>query len=108
MENFNEKLDELMLFHGLTETDLRKELRICQRALLNYKLSKFFKCKELFNTHSGFCYYFDKKPIPLTFRGFAPDPQQWHFSGFWYKEGALEPRIELLKVYIKAVKNYLK
>lgn len=86
------------------------ELTLYKRALRDYRLSRFLP-KVFFNTNFGFCCYFEYRHrqnnynglssyngLPPILRNIKPKKT---YDGYWFPEGALKPRIELLKEAIK-------
>lgn len=81
-----------------------KEINRYRLALIQYQLSRFL---PIFGCQNGFCYHFrvygennrfqDKLPMLYSLRPIGK-------YGYWFKQGLLKPRIELLKQAIKLCK----
>lgn len=102
--------------------DTKKDrLKIYQKMLRDYKIAKFFNfffwyyldIKETTNTHHGFCWYIYKLSDDEFFlqdlielNKLRPTITQYNLV-YWFKEGDLKPRIELLKKAISDTKMHI-
>ena len=85
------------------------ELEIYKEALGDYRWSLFLP-KRVFNTQSGFCYYFMRsqrkefrwEDCPTLFK---LKPNKTYDASHWFKPGKILPRIKLLKKAIKLCQN---
>ena len=96
----------------------KDRLKIYQKMLKDYNISNIpiigflFSLKQAFNTKYGFCWYLYKS---TNNKYFIEDlielnklqPINKYNNIYWFKEGELKPRIELLKKAISDTKMHI-
>ena len=88
----------------------KEELEFYKEALKDYRKSLIFGRRK-FHTSGGFCYYFSCKSsidnLPFILESLKPKKTYATLPLYWFKPGALLPRIKLLKKAIKICKKRL-
>lgn len=93
-----------------------ERLKIYKKMLRDYRISnipiigKYFR--EKFYTYSGFCVYIYKNinsnwSIKAFIELYKLKPRYMYDTVYWFKEGDLKPRIELLKKAISDTKMHI-